>query len=320
MSTSDPSDDRDVLFRRVLVMMARRTPAGVRGAFLRNVVAVAIGSIVAFGLAGALTGGAIASTSVESARQVTADATARFAALDVVHRNDGKVVGNAILKSSTKTLTLDPHAPAGANYYVLGIDCLNAGRFRVELGHLSSGYYDCTAAEANSKEPVGNGFGGSLSNEKSTHLKISAEANARFTIWFAWVKIPTLKSSAQERTQIAEGPITRAGLVTALDRYTACMADLGYDVGPMSGAITPGFPLAPQTAVTSGANRRCELTEENQVGEIWYSEIRKGTVATASVTACLKQNHLAPAASAADRAAQLIAADPNWQSNCNYVD
>jgi hypothetical protein len=319
MSNDDSFKDRDVLFRRALVRMAQRSPIGVRGVFLRNVTAVAIASIAAFALAGALTGGGIASASAESARQATADATARFAALDFVNRNDGKVIGSPILKSATKTLTLTPRAPKGANYSVFGLDCLDAGHFDVEFpAPPDGGSFDCTDARANSREPIGYGSGGWSSGEKSAFVKISASTNARFTIWFAWVH-PTLKASAQERKQIAAGPISREGLVTALNRYSSCMAALGYNVGPMSGTITPGFPSVPQAALKSGADHRCELTEENQIGEIWYTEIENGDVAAASVTACLLKENLTPEGTPSERAAQLATADLNWQTDCAYL-
>jgi type II secretory pathway pseudopilin PulG len=319
MSNKNLSEDRDLVFRRVLVRSAQRSSARIRLSSFRNVALVAVAAIAVFALAGALTGGAVASASAESARQVTADATARFAALDVANRNDGKVVGSPILKSATKTLTLDPHAPAGANFYVLGFDCLDAGHFNVELTQFSSGSFDCTAAQAHSKEPVGNGSGGSLSGQKDIYVKVTSSTDARFTIWFAWINIPTLKPSTQEKQQIAGGTITRAGLLTALGRYSACMTALGYSVGPLSAAITPGFPSVPQAAITSGADHRCGLTEDNQVQNIWYLEIEKGTVAAASVTACLEQRHATPEATAASRAEQLAALDLNWQTDCAYV-
>lgn len=320
MSNDDSPKDRDALFRRVLVGMPHRPSAGILGASFRNFAVVAIGSIAAFALAGALTGGAIASASAESARQATADATARFAALDFVNRNDGKVIGSPILKSATKTLTLTARAPKGANYSVYGLDCLDAGHFDVEFpAPPDGGSFDCTTARANSKEPIGYGSGGWYSGEKSAFVKVSADSNARFTIWFAWVHIPTLKASAQEKQQIAAGPISREGLVTALNRYSACMAALGYNVGPMSGSISPGFPAAPQAAANSGADHRCVLTEENQIGEIWYNEIENGKVAAASVTACLLKGNLTPEGTPSERAAQLAAAGLNWQTDCAYL-
>jgi hypothetical protein len=321
MSSEEVARDRDTEFRRVLVKRAQRSPRELRRASWRSIVAVGASAVGAFALAGVLTGGAVASAASVSAQQATAEATAHFAAHQIVSIQDGTLLGAPVVRSGSRSVAIvGAHRPPGANEFVVGVDCEDAGNFHVDLGSGGGADFVCTGAQIRTQNGIGQGFSSSLDNQ-TAFVKVTSTGTARVTVWFSWAKVSTLKPSAQEQQEMADGTVSRAELLAALNREAVCTAAFGYTVKwtPASQSAISPFFMEPQSAITSGVANRCAETQDLAVDRQWVGEVQDGSTASASVLACLLQRNAEPAATAIDRAEQLAALDLNWQTTCAYV-
>ncbi len=263
--SSEPTSDRSAELRRALVATADLAPY-VRPRPTRKVV---VAAIAAFTLAGALTGGAIASASTVSAQQSAIYAGVRSAAVSQTSVNDGTLLGTPILRSGSGTISIDlGKRPADATGIVLGFECLDSGTFS-------------ETTDGQKAPPIlceGDNIGGPLADDEpsgsGTHhnLTIAGPANARLVVWVSWLKQKPIQPSAAQTAELADGTITRAEYLAAFNRYVGCMAAAGY---PLDGFSEDGESVAysPTDAqIDSGADNRCYRSEFNGVDGRWQEQ------------------------------------------------
>lgn len=307
-------DARGHELRRALVATADLTPFTRR----RLPVKLTIAAIATFALAGALTGGAVASATSVSNSQLESQAAATGAATDWIQQQDGVELGAPIVRSAIGPTTLHlAKAPNGANALATSFQCDDKAVFTLKLDGRSVEGTDCTA-------DIGGASAGSLgglsANPAAHTISVVAPASAGFTIALVWAHIPKLSPSPQETAELSDGIVTRAEDIAAFERYAVCMAALGHSIGdPVDSEynITPTYAVD-GAGVDSGADNRCYMTQYSAVDVAWQTEVENGSQATRSVRECLISSGVKPATAAKEQMAQFDALGKNWQY-CNYL-
>ncbi len=282
MNSEEQPSDRAIQFRQALVATANLGPYVRRRPPLRLI----IGSLVAFALAGALTGGAVAQVTTVDPDVSAALAAAEGAAKYEAGTEDGTTLGQPIARTGAGMQTIDLGAmPAGATGLVEGFVCIDAGRF---VGFLDSKQYesypDC--------EPSSTGAGFvDVSNGRHHTLTIKGLGTARFAIWLSWAKVPTLVESGAQKQELSDGIITRDEDVAAFSRYEGCMGALGHPIDVPPTSIVPSYSVD-DAAVADGSDNRCYVTEYRGVDEKWQLELQGSQVGVASVAACIATNKI----------------------------
>jgi len=276
-----------------------------------------VASIAAFAIAGALTGGAVASAATVSAQQAATSAAVQGAGQENISENDGTMVGDATTRSGSSTLIIQlGTAPAGATAIEDSFQCLDRANFEESVDGKDVGGDEC-AASIGDPGASSSSFAGAGPHT----FTVSDPDHARFTVWLAWVKFPTLVPSAQENAETADGFVTRAEDVAAYERYGVCMSALGYpivDEKDMESGIEPQTTVS-NAADASGADNRCYVTQYRAVDVLWQTEVNDGTAAVASVDTCIKDENVDPAGTAAARLKQLSNLGIGWQDGCTWV-
>jgi hypothetical protein len=98
------------------------------------------------------------------------------------------------------------------------------------------------------------------------------------------------------------------------------MAALGHWIGNPADSeytITPSYAVQ-DSAVTSGADNRCYVTQYQDVDVAWQTEVENGTQASRSVRECLINSGVTPASTVNDEMDQFNALGRDWQ-DCNYL-
>jgi len=277
MNAEPQPSDRAAEFRQALVATANLGPYLRRRPPLR----LAVGSLAAFALAGALTGGAVATASTIDPQVLAAQAGAEGAAEQLVHQEDGTLVGQPFIRSASGTREINlGEMPAGATNLVEGFECMDSGTF---VGLLDSKEYerlpDC--------EPGGDAAGIDTVTGNGGHiLTVQAAKSSRFTIWLSWAKIPKLEASGAQRKELSDGVITRDEDVAAFNRYEGCMGALGHPIDVPPTSIVPSYSID-DSGVSDGSDNRCYVTEYRGVDMKWQIELEASTVGVASVAACI---------------------------------
>jgi hypothetical protein len=280
MNSEPAPSERAIQLRQALVATANLGPYVRRRPPLKLV----IGSLAAFALAGALTGGAVAHVSTVDPDVSAAQAAAEGAAKYEVGMEDGTTLGKPVTRTGAGTQVIDVGtAPAGATGLVEGFVCVDAGKF---VGFLDSkqyeSYTDCEPSSA------GAGFVDVVRAGRHT-LTMKAPDGARFAIWVSWAKVPTLVESGAQKQELSDGLITRDEVVAAFSRYEGCMGALGHPIDMPPTSIVPSYSVD-DSAVADGSDNRCYVTEYRGVDEKWQLELQASKVGVASVAACVASN------------------------------
>ena len=277
MSSDRTPSARTSQFRQALVATADLGPYVRR----RPPLKLAIGSLTAFVLAGALTGGAIVAVNKVDPVILDAQSGAAGAAHSQVEMLGGTMLGKPIMRTGTGTQEISLGVmPAGATDLAEGFECIDAGRF---VGFLDSKRYetypDC--------EPDGaSGTLTSISAGGAHAVTIQAPKSTRFTIWLSWAKIPKLAESPSQRQETSDGVVTRDEDLAAVNRYVGCMDGTGNSVGVFATSVVPGYSVS-DLAVRDGSDHRCYVTEYRDVDIKWQLEVQAGQFGQTSIAACV---------------------------------
>jgi hypothetical protein len=263
-------------FRQALVATANLGPYVRRRPPLKLVV----GSLAAFALAGALTGGAIATAGTVDPQVLAAQAGAAGAGKQLVQQQGGTLVGQPFIRSASGTQEINVgEIPAGATNLVEGFECVDAGTFVILLdSKWHESIPDCDGGDSAGIDTV-TGRGGHI-------LTVRAPKSARFTIWLSWAKIPKLSESVTQRKELSDGVITRDEDVAAFSRYEGCMGAFGHPIDVPPTNIVPSYSID-DSAANDGSDNRCYVTEYRGVDVKWQLELDASTVGVASVAACI---------------------------------
>lgn len=227
--THDTSSDlpsRSAALRTELVaqvaesVTVRRAPAG----------RVAIAAVLAFALAGATTGGAVA------ANGVLASASSVELSMDemlMVSFPGTQFFGTPLIitGSGATTVDLGPR-PDGATALALRVGCIDAGRYDVAIDGVDDSWVQCSEMDVASGPSVA-GFSNQYDVTETVpqSLTVRGAAEDRYVMWVSWSAPPTTPISSQaQRDALADGVVTREEYVAGLDRYIACMEENGWSV------------------------------------------------------------------------------------------
>ena len=159
--------------------------------------------------------------------------------------------------SSPSSLRIDP-APDGADRLRVSLDCGPGGRATLTLDGqmLESG--DC------------GGVAMVKTSTASSHtLTVTPDTGTGYVLFAVWVKSLAAQPSAQARSEIEDGQVTRSEYENAYSRYVGCMAGLGYPVEPLwPGAAVLGPNPTPE-GLSSGASELCYNREFFDVDRVW---------------------------------------------------
>jgi hypothetical protein len=276
-----------------------------------------IGSIAAFALAGALTGGAIASAASVNTDQAAAETSAQYLGQEWAAQQDAQLLGTPIVRSTSTTLVIPlGSAPDGANTIVEGFVCIDPGTFNEGVdSHLSS------SEECGTSQQSSGSSSGYPTTGRGTHtFTVRSQGSARYAVWVSWAKTPNLAPSAEERAELSDGIVTHEEDLAAYGRYAVCMAALGHPIesnGYVQSGIVPDSSVN-DAAVSSGADNRCYLTQYQDVDRLWQTEVEQGTQAAKSIQTCITKYGAEPAESAAQWTQQLTKLGKDWHL-CPYV-
>jgi hypothetical protein len=268
---SDIAQDRNAAFRRVLVNTARSESRARRRPSARTTI-IGIGSAAAaFALAGALTGGAIASASTPSPEQVTIANANQAAGVGWIVEEDSRLLGQPFTGSGTGKVTVDLGArPAGANAVVEASVCSDPGTFNEGIDGAHDGQTICDSSDTG----IGNvGTGDYPVTTNGSHtFTFSTTPGAHYSVWLSWIYYPTLTPSAAEKAAIADGIVTRAEYVAAFNQYLGCMAAAGESVTGYDESTPIIHYTLSNGQVSGGVDHRCYETQFRAVDELWQTE------------------------------------------------
>jgi hypothetical protein len=288
-----------VQFRQALVATANLGPYARRRPSLKLVIAC----VVVFAVAGALTGGALATTSKPDPAVVVAQNGAEVTGTILARQFDGILLGHPFARTGRGTQRIDLGTrPAGATGFVEGFDCVDPGAY---VGLLDSKRYekypDC--------EPGGSG--GTFTNVTASGahlLTVRTAGSNRFAIWISWVKIPTFAKSPAQAQELSDGTVTRAEDLAAVNRYAGCMGALGTPIGVLSDYVVPSYAVS-DLAYQDGTDTRCYDTEYAAVDEKWQIELETTDVGDRSIVQCLVNEGVTPPATPSARFAEMQSRD-----------
>jgi hypothetical protein len=254
--------NRDEALRRLLVATVDSGPAPARPRWR-----VAAASIGAFAVAGALTGGTLATVGASPADSSLFDVPIEISTPPILE-DDVRILGTPIYVTGREPTLVDLGlAPEGANGLAVAIYCLEVGSYRVALdGRFELGM-ECTPESG----PSTGGGGGVVPFADGPPRELSVDLDSGgYAVWAAWVDRPAdAEPSAAQLEALADGVVSREEYLAGFDRYVACMAALGFEVfvGNREKEII-GYSI-PGTAGDSGAANRCYEAEFHLVDAEW---------------------------------------------------
>lgn len=268
MSTEQhPTADRDQELRTLLVATATATPAPSpkRGRTL-------VGSIIAFGLAGALTGGAISAAAALNAPEPAESTGPVTISIDemtsTIVRDDTRLFDTPFVVRSSGDTTIElGKAPAGASSIAFALHCLDAGSFDYSIDGDWIGRTSCS--QQDTEFTNGGGFIDIQGNGVHT-LRINARSQNGYVIWASWATpAPPPEPSAQQQAALSDGIVTQDEYRAAFARYSECMSSAGYPLVFVDESLTVIQYSNTADAVGSGVEEQCYHSEFKQVDTDW---------------------------------------------------
>lgn len=292
MAMDDDAKNRSDALRQALVTTVS-SAAWERPRSRRKVVAAAIG---AFALAGALTGGALASaalTSVDPSAPYTWVAAAAHAS------NEGRLIGTPVIAAGTDETTLHlGKAPKGVTTVFLSYTC-PGGSLSVKVGGTT---VDTHCKETTVKNPTTAEV--KAATDRGIDIRVASPGSKPYVIWASWAK-PVALQSAQQKLELIDGVVTRDEYLAAFNRMVGCMTAGGY-----------AFDVPPQSTTLLNY-----VTDENNDGyfmAVCYPREFMGVDSAWQIenelSACLTSHAIVPQASVKEMTVQLSSAGVDLRS------
>ena len=235
-------------------------------------------AIAAFVLAGAATGGAVASVPRAGGELPTPE---QVHDSGLVLKNGtvpdyATLYGTPFNFAASGTMTLNVgRQPEGATALAFGLDCLEAGTFEFAVDGTWFGSVTCDERDA---DRLGGGgwpvevFGG------GTHI-VKISGAGQFVVWAQWMSLPALlPSSTEQREAMADGVVTREEYVAGFQRFVTCIEAGGWHVdGDWVGDNETVISYAlPSGAVDDGTERNCYGPEFEELDTAWQQAHASG--------------------------------------------
>jgi|GEM_PF-2841524 len=263
------SNARDAALRQALVdtvnssTAANGTPRSTRSRLPFSWRSVSL--IAAVAVASATTG-AVSASVISNSEPYPANVTASLAAS--VARPNAVALGQAVYVQSDGTETVQlGEMPEGATNLAVRNSCTEAGNVTIELDGEWVGSFGCDAASSG----PGSGGGTFTVNSEGPHiLTFTSQRGSSYEAWIAWVQEPPVPSlGAQQKSDLADGTVTRDEYVGAFNRFAGCLAGAGFfTTAPDFDAAVLEYSI-PAEAVTSGADELCYVSQFGEVDAAW---------------------------------------------------
>ncbi|RZS58899.1 hypothetical protein EV141_0109 [Microcella putealis] len=229
-NTAPQGPTRDAVLRAELVARAS-TPESPRRYAPGRVVAA---SILAFGLAGATTGAAVAATGAFSPQETIGAVQIEMEEMRSITFPGTEFFGTPLIITGSGTTIVElGERPQDASTLALRVGCIDPGRFDITIDETPDGWVQCDSDDVVEGPTIG-GFSSQydVSDEAPRTLSVSGTSGDRYVIWVSWAAAPErAEPSNAQQDALADGTVTRDEYLAGLDRYIACMEDLGWSVG-----------------------------------------------------------------------------------------
>ncbi len=191
---------------------------------------VAVAAVLAFALAGATTGGAVAATGMLTP---TSRVELSLEELRVISFPGAELLGTPlVVTGSGETVVRLDDRPEESTGLALWVQCLDAGRYDIMIDDLPDGWIQCDAGDDGVFSPGGFSQLTDLTVEDPQSVTVRGQGGNRYVIWVSWAVTPAaIEPSEAQAAALADGVVTREEYVAGLDRYIACMEASGWSVG-----------------------------------------------------------------------------------------
>lgn len=294
--------DRTTELRRALVTTV--DAAAYQRRFARRYVVIA--AIAAFAIAGAATGGAVA-TSLSVSDGPTPDDVALSGRVSqaAILGTHADVFGEPVTFLGQGTTSVDlGEIPKGATQLALALDCVDAGEYDMSIdGEWQMG----AGCDDESPSQLGGGGGPIIVTGPGTHT-LTVTGPGRYIIWAQWsAEHPVPPISEAQAEAMADDVVTREEYVAGFDRFKACMIGAGYHVdGGNRQAPIISYAI-PSASVDDGTERRCYEPEYMLIDTEWQLAHLDDSSSTEFLRQCLRERGIEPAYPRAEVDQQLIA-------------
>lgn len=190
---------------------------------------VAVTAVLAFALAGAATGGAVAATGMLTP---TSSVELSLEELRVISFPGAELLGTPlVVTGSGETVVRLDDRPEGATGLALRVQCLDPGRYDIAIDDRPDGWIQCDTGNEGFFSSGGFSQLSELSADGPQIVTVLGQGGDRYVIWVSWAVLPApVEVSSAQREALADGVVTRDEYVAGLDRYIACMEASGWSV------------------------------------------------------------------------------------------
>lgn len=190
---------------------------------------VAVAAVLAFALAGATTGGAVAATGM-----LTPTSTVEFSMeeLRVISFPGAELLGTPlVVTGSGETVVRLDDRPERATALALRVQCLDPGRYDVLIDGLPDGWIQCDVGDDGAFSPTDSRQLTDLTVENPQSVTVRGQGGDRYVISVSWaVSAWAIEPSEAQAAALADGVVTREEYLAGLDRYVTCMEASGWSV------------------------------------------------------------------------------------------
>jgi len=191
---------------------------------------IAVASVLAFALAGATTGGAVAATAAltpPSSVAISMDEMLMYSFPGTEFLGTPLVVNG----SEETVIELGPR-PENATALALSVRCIDPGRYDVSIDGVEDSWVECADDADDPENPGGASWQQPATDEGPQSVTVSGSSGDRYLVWISWSAPPVTPEPSQEQADaLADGVVTRDEYLAGLDRYIACMEASGWSVG-----------------------------------------------------------------------------------------
>ena len=190
---------------------------------------VAVAAVLAFALAGATTGGAVAATGMLTP---TSTVELSMEELRIFSFPGAELLGAPLVASGTgETIVQLDARPEGATGLALRVQCLDAGRYDVVIDDVPDNWLQCDTGREGAFAPGGFSQLYDLGSTGPNTVTVQGDPGDHYVIWVSWAILPApVEPSPAQLDALADGVVTRDEYVAGLDRYIACMEASGWSV------------------------------------------------------------------------------------------
>jgi len=281
------TSDRTTALRRELVATASAAPY-----LPRRRIRGVLTAIAAFGLAGALSGGAVSAMALASSSDQSIDVSVETMAAQLVGTH-AELFGTPFILSGQNTTVIDVgRKPDGATALALALHCVEPGTFEVQIDGRPEFTLGCDEEATKSTN------GGSLfevSDSPGRH-EVTIASDARYVVWVSWAdEADDPAQSPAQQQALADGVVTADEYSAGFDRFAACMAEMGSPVIRIDRSGTVYDYSITEDAVSTGLDVQCYVAEFEQIDMDWQIANQDTSASTQILRDCLAARGIEPA-------------------------